>query len=52
VQDLKHPERFGEKLKELMELHNFVLTQYLHAPPLDFQRCSTRPCATPRSCGR
>src|SRR5436305_3932662 len=38
VQDLKHPERFAEKLKSLMELHNFMLTQYLKAPPLDYQQ--------------
>ena len=31
VQDLKHPERFAKKLHELLELHNFVLTGYLHA---------------------
>src|ERR687889_2502187 len=35
VQDLKHPQRFAEKLKEVLDLHNFVLTQYLKAPPLD-----------------
>src|SRR6478752_7515157 len=38
VQDLKHPERFAEKLKVLLELHNFVLTQYLHAPAVDYQK--------------
>ncbi len=37
VQDLKHPERFASKLRELLELHNFVLTGYLHAEPLEFQ---------------
>lgn len=37
VQDLKHPERFAAKLKELLELHNHVLTEFLHAQPLDFQ---------------
>lgn len=36
VQDLKHPERFAAKLKDLLELHNFVLTQYLKAEPLSF----------------
>ncbi len=36
VQDLKHPERFASKLRELLDLHNFVLTQYLHAPAIDF----------------
>jgi adenylosuccinate synthase len=38
VQDLKHPERFATKLKELLDLHNFVLTQYLHSQPLDYQQ--------------
>ncbi len=36
VQDLKHPERFAAKLRELLDLHNFVLTGYLHAPAVDF----------------
>jgi adenylosuccinate synthase len=29
VQDLKYPERFAHKLKELLDLHNHVLTTYL-----------------------
>ena len=37
VQDLKHPERFAKKLRELLELHNFALQGYLHASPLEFQ---------------
>lgn len=37
VQDLKHPDRFAEKLKELLELHNFSLNSYLHAKALEFQ---------------
>ena len=36
VQDLKYPERFATKLRELLDLHNFVLTGYLHAPAIDF----------------
>jgi len=36
VQDLKHPERFASKLRELLALHNFVLTGYLSAPAIDF----------------
>ena len=36
VQDLKHPERFAAKLRELLELHNFVLTGFLNAPAIDF----------------
>ena len=37
VQDLKHPERFSAKLKELLELHNHVLTTFLNAPRIEFQ---------------
>jgi adenylosuccinate synthase len=37
IQDLKHPERFGQKLRELLELHNFSLVGYLNAKPLDYQ---------------
>lgn len=37
VQDLKHPERFGKKLRELLDLHNFVLSGFLHGNALDFQ---------------
>ncbi len=37
VQDLKHPERFAAKLRELLDLHNHVLTTYLNAPALEFQ---------------
>ena len=36
VQDLKYPERFAAKLRELLDLHNFVLTGSLHAPAIDF----------------
>lgn len=36
VQDLKHPERFAEKLKVLLALHNHVLTQVLGAPAIDY----------------
>ncbi|MBC7434461.1 MAG: adenylosuccinate synthase [Bdellovibrionales bacterium] len=36
VQDLKYPQRFAEKLKVLLDLHNFTLTQFLHAPAIDF----------------
>jgi len=36
VQDLKHPQRFKDKLRELLDLHNFVLTQYLNAAAVDF----------------
>ncbi|HMN21451.1 MAG TPA: adenylosuccinate synthase [Ottowia sp.] len=37
VQDLRHPERFAEKLRVLLLLHNHVLTELLGAPALDFQ---------------
>ena len=36
VQDLKNPERFATKLRENLELHNHVLTDILHAEPVDF----------------
>ncbi len=38
VGDLMFPERFRERLTEVMDLHNFVLTKYLGAPALDPQR--------------
>ncbi len=37
VQDLKHPERFANKLRELLELHNVALGGYLKSTPLEFQ---------------
>ena len=36
VQDLKYPERFAAKLKDLLDLHNHVLTTFLSAPAVDF----------------
>ncbi|TAL65403.1 MAG: adenylosuccinate synthase [Burkholderiaceae bacterium] len=36
VQDLKYPERFAAKLRDLLALHNFVLSEYLHAPQIEF----------------
>jgi adenylosuccinate synthase len=36
VQDLKYPDRFAAKLRELLDLHNFVLTGYLKAQAVDF----------------
>jgi adenylosuccinate synthase len=36
VYDLFNPERFAEKLREVMDYHNFVLTQYLGAKAVDF----------------
>jgi adenylosuccinate synthase len=37
VQDLKHPERFAAKLRELLALHNFALGGYLKGEVLTFQ---------------
>jgi adenylosuccinate synthase len=37
VQDLKHPERFAKKLRELLDLHNFSLAGYLKGQVLEFQ---------------
>ncbi|MFN4115205.1 MAG: adenylosuccinate synthase [Inhella sp.] len=37
LQDLKHPERFAMKLKELLELHNHALTGFLKAEALAFE---------------
>lgn len=36
--DLLHPERFASKLKEVMELHNFQLTQYYKTDAIDYQK--------------
>jgi adenylosuccinate synthase len=38
VQDLFWPDRFAEKLKPTLELHNFVLQHYFKREPLDFQK--------------
>ena len=38
LQDLFHPERFGVKLRELLDFHNFVLKNYLRAEAVDFQK--------------
>ena len=35
--DLLHPERFASKLKTVMELHNFQLTQYYKTDAVDYQ---------------
>jgi len=37
VQDLFDPKAFAERLRENLDYHNFVLTQYLGAPAVDFQ---------------
>jgi adenylosuccinate synthase len=36
VQDLKHPARFADKLRELLQLHNHVLTTYLGSQKFSF----------------
>jgi adenylosuccinate synthase len=36
VQDLKHPERFASKLRELLDLHNHVLTRILGSAELSW----------------
>ena len=38
VYDLFYPERFAEKLREVMDYHNFVLTNYLGASAVDFNQ--------------
>ncbi|CAG9181123.1 Adenylosuccinate synthetase [Cupriavidus laharis] len=38
VQDLFDPEQFAERLRENLDLHNFMLTQYLGAEAVDFQQ--------------
>jgi adenylosuccinate synthase len=37
AQDLKHPERFAKKLRELLDLHNFALRGYLKGEELAFE---------------
>jgi adenylosuccinate synthase len=37
VQDLKHPQRFEARLRELVDLHNAELTNVLGAPALEMQ---------------
>ncbi|WP_210397574.1 adenylosuccinate synthase [Motiliproteus sediminis] len=36
--DMLDPERFATKLKEVLEYHNFSLTQYYKVEPVDFQQ--------------
>jgi adenylosuccinate synthase len=38
VQDLLDPDRFSEKLRALLDYHNFVLTNYWHAAAVPFER--------------
>lgn len=36
--DLQHPERFATKLKEVLEYHNFQLTEYYKVDAIDYQQ--------------
>ena len=38
VSDLLHPERFAQKLKEVLEYHNFALTNYYKTDAVDYQK--------------
>ncbi len=38
LSDLCNKERFAEKLREVMEYHNFVLENYYKVEPVDFQK--------------
>ncbi|MDR3323089.1 MAG: adenylosuccinate synthase [Zoogloeaceae bacterium] len=38
VYDLFHPQRFADKLQEVLDYHNFVLTRFLDAESVDYQR--------------
>jgi adenylosuccinate synthase len=38
LQDLFHRERFASKLGEILDFHNFVLKNYFHVQPVDFQK--------------
>ena len=38
LQDLTRPKRFAEKLAELLDYHNFMLTNFYHAKAVDFQQ--------------
>ncbi|MCB1964370.1 MAG: adenylosuccinate synthase, partial [Rhodocyclaceae bacterium] len=38
LQDLMHPKRFAEQLAELLDYHNFMLTQYYRAEAVDFKK--------------
>lgn len=46
VADLLSEKRFAEKLRENLDYHNFVLTQYLKADPVDYQQTLDNALAT------
>jgi adenylosuccinate synthase len=37
LQDLMKPERFADKLRELLDFHNFVLKNYFRQPEVDYR---------------
>ncbi len=51
VYDLFHPIRFADKLKENLDYHNFVLTRYLNAAPVDYQTVLTQALADAEAIG-
>ena len=38
IGDLFNPEEFSQKLKEVMEYHNFMLEHYYHKPVIDYEK--------------
>ena len=38
VYDLLEPDKINDKLKDILDLHNFVLKEYLNKTPIDFQK--------------
>ncbi|KTD17348.1 adenylosuccinate synthase [Legionella jordanis] len=38
VKDLLNPERFQDKLQELLQYHNFLLREYYHQPEVELQQ--------------
>ncbi len=42
VYDLFHPDSFAEKLREVLEYHNFVLQHFLKAETVDYQKVLDR----------
>jgi adenylosuccinate synthase len=47
VQDLFDPKTFADRLRENLDFHNFVLTQYLGGEAVDFQATLDTMLATP-----
>ena len=38
LQDMMQPGQFADKLRDVMEYHNFALTQYYQAPAVDYEK--------------